>query len=244
MSILSRINRLHIIAAGGVVFVALVVAFALAFLQPGLREIEAVETKQGEYETTWRTLPDKVAVLGQAQRGLARNKAQADAFLATMPKISTNPFDAMFDMRRVYGPQGIGPKVYGFLVSTGPRISGVTFPTAGLQPVVVPPIIALGMGGFSIEARSFPAVLSFLRQLKDMPLPGVISGVRISGTSPNLRVPMPLTVYIVTPQAVTGQVAAGSARVTGATARAGGRDVRNGMRGLDGRFRDDEDEED
>jgi len=226
MAFLSRISRLHIIAGAGVVFVALLVAFSLSFLQPTLRQIKDVKAQQAAQEKTWSQLPAKVAALSQAKQNLAMAEAQANAMLARQPKISTQPFDAMFDLHREY-TFGTGPALLRFFLSKGYLPRGIALPATSFTPQAVPPLLVIPMGGFGIQARSFPAVLNFLRQLKDMPRIGVIGGVTIRGTSPNLDVTMPLTVYIMTsnalaPQAQVALAALAQAKAGGAAAAGAG----------------------
>ena len=206
MGILSRIKRLHIVAVGGVIFIALLVAFALAFLQPTASEIKDLQAQQQQQEQTWRQLPGAVSALGAAQEQLAQNKAAADKFMARMPKISLDPFEAMFDLHREY-TSGIGPQIYQFFASRRYNVSGITIPASPLQPVDVPPMTSFPMGTFTLQAKSFPSIVTFLRQLKDMPLPGVVGTVRLGGTSPDLTANLPLTVYMVTQRAFTAAAA-------------------------------------
>jgi hypothetical protein len=220
MAFLSRVTRLHIIAGAGVIFVALLVAFSLSFLQPTLRQIKDAKTEQAKQEKTWSQLPVKVAALSQASQNLAASKIQAEALLAKQPKISTNHFDAMFDLYREY-TFGTGPALVRFFVSKGYMPQGITTPPTPWTPQALPPLLVIPMGSFGIQARSFPAVLNFLRQLKDMPRIGVIGGVTIRGTSPNLSVAMPLTVYIMTQTALAPQAQLG-AQLAGAHAAAPG----------------------
>jgi hypothetical protein len=231
MAFLSRITRLHIIAATGVVFVALLVAFSLTFLQPTLRQIKDVKAQQAAQEKTWSQLPAKVAALSQANKNLVVVQAQANAMLARQPKISTQPFDAMFDLYREY-TFGTGPALYRFFLSKGYAPQGIALPATAWTPQLVPPLLVIPMTGFSIRARSFPAVINFLRQLKEMPRIGVIGGVTIRGTSPNLEVAMPLTVYIMTQTALAPQSQAAAlaalAAAKGAKAAPGAAGARGG----------------
>jgi hypothetical protein len=207
MAFLSRINRLHIAAAAGVIFVALLAAFWFSFLQPTLKQIADTEAKQAEQEKTWAKLPAKVAALSLAQANLATMKTQAEAFVNSMPQFSADPFEAMFDLHREF-TTGTGPALVGFFLSKGYPASGIQVPAPPLQPTALPPVLTLPMQNFAVTARSFPAVLTLLRELKEMPRLGVISGVTLSGTSPELRVAMPLTIYIVTQQALNPAAAA------------------------------------
>lgn len=223
MNFLSRVNRLHIVGAGGVIFVALLVAFSLAFLQPQLQHIKDVRAKQEQAEATWRQLPEKVAALSQAQQSRDTAQSAAEELLASMPKLSTEPFQAMFDLHREYST-GTGPALLQFFASRGYQPRGIVVPASPLQPTLLPPLLTLPMGGFGIQAKSLPAALNFLRQLKDMPRIGVIGGITIQGTSPNLNVTMPLTVYIMTQQALARPSPAAIAAMRGpaGAAKAGG----------------------
>jgi len=229
MAFLSRINRLHIVAAGGVIFVALLAAFWFSFLQATLRQITDTEAKQAEQEKTWAQLPTKVAALSMAQGNLKAMKAQAEAFVNAQPQFSPDPFEAMFDLHREYST-GTGPALLRFFMSKGYFPSGVAVPASPMQPVTIPPVLTLPMQSFAVTVKSFPALLTFLRQLKEMPRVGVISGVTLSGTSPDLRVAMPLTIYIVTKQALNPLAAAAPAArgAVPGVPRAGGR-IRIGM---------------
>jgi len=221
MGIFSRIKRLHIVAVGGVIFIALLVAFALAFLQPTASEIKDLQTQQQQQEQTWRQLPGAVSALGAAQEQLTQSKAAADKFMARMPKISLDPFEAMFDLHREY-TSGIGPQIYHFFASRRYDVSGISIPASPLQPVDVPPMTSFSMGTFTLQAKSFPSIVTFLRQLKDMPLPGVVGTVRLSGTSPNLTANLPLTVYMVTQKAFAAAPAPAAAPVPGPGPGGGG----------------------
>jgi len=228
MGFLSRINRIHIIAAGGVIFVALLVAFSLSFLQPTLREIKDTQAEQEKQESTWKQLPAKVALLGQAQQTLGRTQAEAQAFLATMPKISSEPLQGMFDLHREYST-GMGPAVYRFFASRGFSPRGIQVPAAPMQLYVPTPMLTVPMTGFGVTAKSFPSALNLLRELKDMPRLGVIGGITLRGTSPNLDVAMPLTVYVMTEQALNPS--AGAAALAAALkAQAGARPGAGGGR--------------
>lgn len=235
MGFLSRINRLHIIAAGGVIFVALLVAFSLSFLQPTLRQIKDAQAEQEKQEATWKQLPQKVAALGQAQQALGRTQAEAQAFLATMPKISSEPLQGMFDLHREYST-GMGPAVYRFFASRGFAPRGIQVPAAPMQLYSPTPVLTVPMTGFGVVAKSFPAALNLLRELKDMPRLGVIGGITLRGTSPNLDVTMPLTFYIVTEQALNPSAGAAALAAAlaakgaggGAAGPAGGRPPRGG----------------
>ena len=224
MTFLSRINRIHIIAAGAVVFVGLLAAFGFAFMQPTVRELKTIQEQQEKQEATWRQLPARVATLSEAQQMVATTKAAAEQFVASMPRVGTepfDPFDSMFLLHQEF-TTGAGPKLYQFFVSQGFAPRGISVPSPPLQPTMPVPVLTIPMGGFGVQARSFPAVLRLLRELKDMPRLGVISGVSLRGTSPFLDVTMPLTVYIITPQAlVPGAAAAVAAR--GRLGAAGGR---------------------
>jgi hypothetical protein len=227
MGFLSRINRLHIIAAGGVIFVVLLVAFALSFLQPTLQEIKQVRADQQKQEGIWRQLPQKVAVLGAAQQMLATSKEQAEAFVASMPTVAPDPFDgfaAMFLLHQEF-TYGAGPALFRFFVSRGYPPAGISVPAPPWQPAAPTPMLTLPMAGFGVQAKSFPAVLALLRDLKNMPRLGVIGGISLRGTSPNLYVSMPLTIYIVTKQALSplGLMAAAGAAAAPAAGAPGAR---------------------
>jgi len=233
MGFLSRINRLHIIAAGGVIFVAVLVAFALSFLQPTLQETKQVRADQRKQEAIWKELPQKVAVLGAAQQLLATAKDQAKAFVASMPTIAPDPFDrfaAMFNLHQEF-TYGAGPALFRFFVSRGYPPVGISVPAPPWQPMAPTPMLTLPMSGFGVQAKSFPAVLSLLRDLKNTPRLGVSGGISLRGASPNLTVSMPMTFYIVTKLALSPMRAAavpkagaGGARAVGAPgARPGGR---------------------
>ncbi len=214
MAILSRINRLHIIAAGGVVFVGLLVAFALTFLQPTMQGLKDLRGRQEQERTTWLGLPAAITALGQAQQTLAQSKADTDRFAATFPKMNvSDPFEAMFDLHRA-NTYEIGQPMYRFMISRGFEVRGLSIPDSPMQPVQVPPMWTYSFSS-GVRAKNFPALLKALEPLEYDPSPGYVpfptmsSGFpSISGTSPNLYVPLQMTFYVLSPRAFSPEAAA------------------------------------
>jgi hypothetical protein len=177
----------------------MLVAFIATFLLPTTRQMKELRDGQSAQEQTWQGLPTAVNALSDAQKRLRESKADTEKLLATMPKISSDPFQAMFDLHEVFNDK-IGPPVYDFFLSLGYVASGISVPASPMQPVIVPPLMSFNWG-LNPQMKSLPAAINFLRRLKGMPYPGVIGSISVSGMSPRLNVPMPLTVYVVTQRA-------------------------------------------
>jgi hypothetical protein len=211
MGFLSRINRLHVIAIGGLVFLALLIAFALSVLQPNLQQIKQVQKDQDAQKTTLAQLPQKVSDLNTAQQKEFTAETEAHAFMASMPTVYSNTaprdFMSMFTLHREF-TYVTGPAIYNFFTSRGFVPAGISIPGVELQPVSFAPVLTLPMDGLHVTAKSFPKVLALLGDLKDLPRLGVVNGISLSGTSPNLAVALPMTFYIVTPEALAGAPAA------------------------------------
>ncbi|HUT75228.1 MAG TPA: hypothetical protein VM221_10415 [Armatimonadota bacterium] len=232
MGILSRIKRWHLVAVGGVITAAMLVAFIATFLLPTTRQMKELRDGQSEQEQTWQRLPTAVNALSDAQQRLRESKADTEKLLATMPKISSDPFQAMFDLHEVFNDK-IGPPVYDFFLSLGYVASGISVPASPMQPVIVPPLMSFNWS-LNPQMKSLPATINFLRRLKGMPYPGVISSISVSGMSPQLSVPMPLTVYVVTQRAlVLGAPAPAGAPAAAPTMAAPPSERRGGGRGAE-----------
>jgi len=198
MGFLGRINRMYILIAAAVLVVGMVVAFVMLVFQPRTNEINTTREARNKGFDEAGKMPLQLIGLAQAQAEFEANKSRFEGQMAKQPKISTDRYQAMFDLWKEYGVN-FGPAVTGFVRSTGNEPLGIMVPNPPQQPLDPTPYLMVQAGGFGIKSKSFPAVLKFMRVLAQCPRLAVITGgVTISGQTPDLTALFPVTFYVIT----------------------------------------------
>lgn len=180
-------------------------------------ELQTVQSKANEKPQAEKDLADAKAKLAAAQRRLAIY--QRTKMIPLSLNTQVDQYHSMVRLWReqgeVLGPlmerhiastglvvAGTGPNVFANLV-TGQRLNAST--GSAIIPVPRPPATPSGItpGVYTISlgsvtartTRGFPQVLSFLRSFTRAPRLVAVGAPSITGTSPNLTVTVPLTVY-------------------------------------------------
>jgi hypothetical protein len=201
-----RFSRLHVLIIGLVVIVGLLIAFVMAYVRPQLKVLADTKTQVEDQKTIAETMLVKLKGLADAQADFEAKEAQVYAYMTRMPNLSTDRYEAMVGLWREYAGTA-GPIMVGYIAHR-PGIRQVTgfslppAPTTPLDPTIR--IILVPVEDFSVRAASLPDTIQFLRDISAAPRMATISNVTIEGSSPNLAVTMPLTMYLVTRWALPG----------------------------------------
>jgi hypothetical protein len=199
-----RFKRIHVLVIGIVVLVVLGVAFGMAFARPRLKEIADTKGAVDGQRATADTMLVELDKLASAQTDFEAKEKQTYHYMGRMPEISTNRYQAMIDLWKEYGAVGGLSMAHYIRSQPGIRLTGFSMPSAPTTPLTPIPIILVPINDFAVGADNLHDLISFLRSLSGAPRMATVTNVSISGTSPNLAVMTPLTMYLVTRWALPG----------------------------------------
>lgn len=209
------LRRLHVLAIGLCLIVAIPVATAFVFIRPRQADIESFSQQALQAKTKADQLPGKQQQLQAAQLELDNTRAQLAAAYVSKAKVTlTDRWEATQWVIDKFGapPFGKGEflkSVAAFVQKTGVRLLGMSvgFP-AGFnvsQMQLTDPnqrIMPVAIQNFRIQCKGTPELAKFLRILPQMPYLGTISRVSITGPASlrdyQLTVALPLQLYILT----------------------------------------------
>lgn len=199
-----RFSRIHVLVIGLIVIGALLVAFVFAFVQPQRAKLSDIEDEVGRQQQVADGLLTKLKGLADAQIDLERKEKQTYAYMARMPEISTDQYQAMIDLWKEYASVA-GPFMQHYITRRpGITLTAFSIPSAPVTPLQPVHIILVPVQDFAVRAANLPAIIQFLRDISKAPRMATIADVEISGTSPFLAVQMPLRMYLVTRWALPG----------------------------------------
>jgi hypothetical protein len=231
MSFLGRLTRVHVLIAACVVFVAVGVSFMVFVFRPRLDTLRQTRIDINTQRAEAEKLPQALVELAKAHGDYLMTKGKFDVILNRQPRLTVNdPIQAAFDLWKEYGPLGTGTILVDWFRANRYDVQGITIPSPPLPPVQMPPLIALSMSGFSLRAADFAGVTRFLRATPQMPRLVMVNNVsNIGGSSGprggGLSIPVPITVYIITKNAIPATpVGAAAAPAPGAAAAVPGRE--------------------
>jgi len=223
MGFLGKLTRVHVLIAACVVFVAVGVSLMVLVFRPGLDTLRQTRIDINTQRAEAEKLPQALVELAKAHGDFLVTKGKFDVILNRQPKLTVNdPIQAAFDLWKEYGPVGTGTVLVDWFRANRYDVQGISIPAPPLPPVQLPPLISLSMSGFSLRAPDFAGVMRFLRATPQIPRLVMVNNVNnITGSSGaqagGLSVPIPITVYIITKNAIPATpVAAAVAPTPGA----------------------------
>ncbi|KPJ62910.1 hypothetical protein AMK68_04360 [candidate division KD3-62 bacterium DG_56] len=196
---LSKLTRKQVMIIGILILVVVAAGGYFALIKGASERYHNAVKERDDARALAEQVPQLREDYEKTEQAHARAERRLNAiYAAKMPYISVkNPVDALTRLWNEYGDNGMGPILEKWARGTGNWVGTFGLPDVRTDP---PPQdtkeIAVDLESFAITAKSFPKLLAFLRAMGTMPRLGSIKRVKVTGSTPALKVEAPMTVYL------------------------------------------------